>query len=340
MMHRYPPGLPVLAGVFAVLCGPSAFAGASPCPAVTVEADPSVSARWAGLPEQVRGAFAGRDDIDRCAQVALTAHDATLLVTVVLPDGRSASRPVSRRADVIPTLEALLLVPQGTEPPPTPALDPPGSTPAAASPIAAPPSPSPPGPPGSPLDRRTPVPDRDVPAPSPRRSPGHLRIELSVVTGARIGDGQTSVGLGALSFLEISGWLVGFEGRADHYRTLSAAPTDGGALELAVLGGRRFRFHDLALDLIGGPAAVMQGTATFETHSSITGSDVTESNSSTVPRLLLGTRLNVGAQSPVHVFAGIDGELGPARAGLEVPGASRLPLWTFGVALGATVGTQ
>jgi hypothetical protein len=185
------------------------------------------------------------------------------------------------------------------------------------------------------------VPDHDALAPSSGQPPSRLRIELSVLTGGRIGDGQTGVGLGALSFLDLSGWLVGFEGRVDRYKPLSGGPTDGSALELAVLGGRRFRFHDLALDVTAGPAAAVQGTATFAARSSVTGNDVTKSSSSTVPRLLLGARVSFSALSTLHTFVGVDGELGPSRAGgIDVPGASRLPVWTLGLALGATVGTR
>ena len=161
-------------------------------------------------------------------------------------------------------------------------------------------------------------------APSPGSST-HLGIELSALAGARIGDGQTSVGLGAVSFLDVSGWLVGFEGRVDRYRRV---PDDhsGGALELALLGGRRFRFQNLSLDVVVGPAAALQGTTTF---------------SSTVTRLLLASRLNFPAHSSWRTFVGLDGEVGPTRAGdADLPGAPRLPLWTLGLALGATVGTR
>jgi hypothetical protein len=61
-----------------------------------------------------------------------------------------------------------------------------------------------------------------------------------------------------------------------------------------------------------------------------------------VPRLLLGARVNFSALSTLHTFVGIDGELGPPRAGDggDIPDAPRLPVWTLGLALGATVGTQ
>jgi len=154
------------------------------------------------------------------------------------------------------------------------------------------------------MQRRITIEEHDASEPSMTRQASRLHIELSVVMGGRIGDGQTSLGLGALSFLELTGWLIGFEGRADRYRTLAdAAPgkgadrqSDGGALELAVLGGRRFRSRDLALDLTAGFAAAMQGTATFEAQPSATGTTISKSSSSTVPRVLLGGRVNFSAR--------------------------------------------
>jgi hypothetical protein len=337
MMQHY--ALPVLTGTLAVFCARPVFADDPSCSSVTIDAEASVSTRWPGLLNQVREAFEGRDDIDRCARVELRVRDASITVEVVLPDGRSAERPVSRREDVVPTLEALLLVPQRSAQAPTPseASDP---RPPPADPMPVPSSASPPSTRTIAFDRDRAVSDRDGSAPLLGHPRSRLRIELSVATGARIGDGQTSVGLGALSFLELSGWLVGFEGRADRYQTLAGA-FSGGALELALLGGRRFRFHNMALDLTAGPAAVMHGTSTFST-TSPSGSNVTESSSSTVPRLLLGARVSFSALSTIHSFVGIDGELGPPAAGDEadLPHEFRLPVWTLGLALGATVGTQ
>src|SRR5271167_3698729 len=110
MMRRY--ALPVLTGILAVFCPRPVFADDPSCSAVTIDAEASVSTLWPGLLSHVREAFEGRDDIDRCALVELRVRDASITVEVVLPDGRSAVRPVSRREDVAPTLEALLLVPQ------------------------------------------------------------------------------------------------------------------------------------------------------------------------------------------------------------------------------------
>jgi hypothetical protein len=248
--------------------------------------DPDLSARWPELPNHLREVFRARHDVDHCASIRLMSRDGSIAVEVTLPDGRSATRTVSRQEDIVPTLESLLLVPQLTEHEQTSAFEPPGlKTPPAQS-ASAPPTASRVRTRNVPLSRGVASGEADASEPSLLHQASRLRIELSVITGGRIGDGQTSVGLGALSFLELSGWLVGFEGRVDRYRSLMGT-RDGGALELAVLGGRRFRYENLALDVTAGPAAAMQGTATFEARPSATGGTVSRSSSSTVPRLLL-----------------------------------------------------
>jgi hypothetical protein len=169
--------------------------------------------------------------------------------------------------------------------------------------------------------------------------PSRFRIELSLATGARVGDGQAGIGLGAFSFLEVSGWLAGFAGRMDRYAKLSGSPPDGaGALELALLGGRRFRFANCALDLVAGPAAALLGTTTVETQTATT--HTIASSSGRVPRLVLGARTSFNASAMVHTFVGVDGSFGPGRMdGSPVPEGPRLPVWTVGLLLGATVGT-
>jgi hypothetical protein len=360
MTRRPRTALPVLTGILTVLSARRALADAPSCASVAIEADASVSAHWPALVERVREAFEARDDVDRCARVALTMHGATVTVTAILPDGRSACRPVSGQDDVVPTLEALLLVPQRSAPvealfgaqAPTAAVEPLVSRPAATN--AMPPVPS--GTSSSPTPRIVPssprltVQDHDASSPSQGPSPGpsssRLRIELSVVTGARIGDGQVALGLGAFSLLDLSGWLMGFEGRADRYKAFVLGTPESGVLELATLGGRRFRFRSIALDLLAGPALVLQGTTTFTSSvmagSGTGGNQVTGSSSSTVPRLLLGARVNFGAFSVLRGFVGLDGELGPSRLGdgAGVPDVPRLPIWTLGLALGGTVATR
>src|SRR5882724_5032156 len=281
MMRRHPVSLPLLAGTFAVFCAEPALAEAPACSPLAVAVDPPLTSRWPGLLGDVREALDTRDDIDRCAQVRLKSQDSAITVEVRLPDGRAAARSVSRRDDIVPTLESLLLVPQREAQAQPSMLEPSRSKAALAKPRSVPAAASHPGTPALALSGVVAVSDRDVSPQSSAQKPSSLRIELSVLSGARIGDGQTSVGLGALSFLDLSGWLVGFEGRADRYRMIAhtdsptaTAPdraSDGGALELAVLGGRRLRFDNMALDLCAGPAVALQGTATFQTQAMTTG---------------------------------------------------------------------
>lgn len=342
-MTRCAASLPVLASIFVVLCARPARAQDPVCARVSTEAEAPVSALWPGLLATVREAFDSREDIDRCARVELRSRGGSIAVEAVLPDGRFASRSVTRAEDVVPTLEALLLLPRRDALPLPPPVDSglgPASSTGTTSTVARPS----PRTEDAPIDR-TPAPsDHDAPlglAPSRR-----LGIELSVATGARMGDGQTSLGLGAFSFLNLSGWLVGFEGRLDRYQRLGASndwkgSPDGAsaALELAVLGGRRVRLNSLAFDFLVGPAVALQGTFTSQTQTN-TGT-FTQSSSSTVPRFLLVSRLNFAASATLHAFVSIDGELGPPRAGGDdLPGAARLPVWTLGLALGATVGTR
>lgn len=336
MMRRDAAGLlPVLAGILAMSCVRLAFAEDRSCIAMAIEADTAVRTRWPRLLDRIREALGDRADVDPCARVELTLWDGAIGVEVALPDGRSAHRSVSRSEDVVPMLEALLIVPGASREPSEP------STPSAAL-ASAPSTASEPRPPdATPARTASPlVPAREASAPMPLQLPSHLRIELSAATGVRVGDGQASVGLGALSFLDLSGWLLGFAGRVDRYRMLTGSDSSG-ALELALLGGRRFWFRTMALDLAAGPAVALGGTTTYSSQSSKGNENVSGSADNTVPRLLLEARLSFSALSTVHTFVGLDGDFGPARSpDAALLNAPRLPVWTLGLALGATVGTQ
>ena len=305
------------------------------CSTVDVQEDPRVRARWPRLSELIHEAFEGRDDIDACARIELKTSAATTVnMTVVLPDGRSASRS-AQGDDVLPTLEALLLVPQSdwivTA---APAAAPQGVPSTGSSPPAE----------GDPL----PIPlgskvaSRDV-APGPARLPASpsspLRIELSVATNARVGSGQTGLGLGAVSLLEVGQWLAGFEGQVERYRQLGGGPP-GGALEFGALVGRRFRFGNMAVDLLAGPAVALRGRIEITTASPV-AKTTTPSNEELVPRALFCPRVVFAAHSILRGFVGLEGELGPGSAPSEqrLGEAPGLPIWTVGLALGATVGT-
>ncbi|HET7540170.1 MAG TPA: hypothetical protein VFK05_09865 [Polyangiaceae bacterium] len=288
----------------------------------------------------MRDEVLSRDDIDACASITLRLGvDSTIRVEVALPDGRAASRDALRQEDVIPILQALLLVPEPVPVLPAPTRSPmTGSLgePARARPrAAAGRTGDSAGSSGSSLPGRT----------------GGLGVELSLVSGARFGDGQVSYGLGAQSFLDVNSWLVGFAGRADRYYQLADAQAQT-ALELGVVAGKRLRFGGVTVDLTAGPGfaikgalasqtevAVVQGASGEPPPSAPQRSPPPEPSSGAVPRLLAGAHLGFSPSSVLRSFVGVDGTFGSARAEGLSPYSPGMPRWTLGLTLGATVGT-
>lgn len=346
MTVRPPAKRLALLGVLAVFGPSSALAADGACSAMAVQADAGVRARWPDLLPGVRDELATLDDLDTCAHVELSLKQGMIGVDVNLPDGRSASRTAASREDVIPTLQALLLVPEHRTASET------SDTLVESAPPRAPETEV------RPVLRRRP---RALPARReqgaenvlPALEPRALGVELSLLSGARIGDGQTSFGLGALSFLELSGWLIGGQARADRYQSL-AGDSQETALELAFLLGKRLQFSSVALDITGGVGVAEKGISLSDTRVVRTSVPASmppppttatepppEPTSGPVPRLLFGSRLGFSPRSVFRTFVGIDGEVGPARAdAITDSRAATLPTWTVGLSLGATVGTR
>jgi len=317
------PFVPASALLVATLCGARGAMAASAGCSLGVEAAPALDTRWPGLAEDVRQAFGERDDVDACARVVLSATGNAIGIQVTLADGRRAERSVLRAEDVVPMLEALLLMPRDSAP---------------MSELA----PS--------ADARSSSDDR---APTDRGgAASRLGIELCLATGVRVGDNQASLGAGALSFLDFSGWLAGFEGRLAHYSagpSASDPPHELVALELGALAGRRFPLGSVALDLMAGPALSLSGgsrstTVAVNPSPSSTPQTITQSQSTraTVPRFVAEAHLAFNARGVLRPFVGIDSEFGPT--GVSGPtgstSAGSLPTWELGVALGASLGTR
>jgi hypothetical protein len=342
MNSRQPAIVIPLASLAGMLAASPARAADRQCARMAVEADAGTLAQWPGLPDRVRGSFEARADVDACARVRLTRHRSSIAVEVLLPDGRAASRSVSRPEDVVPTLEALLLVPE-LPPPAAAPPEPPAESPASAAPAPAPmpmPTPATSAPEVSAGVRPAAVADRHAATGSPAVPASPVRVELSVVTEARVGDGRAGGGLGALAFLDVAGWLAGLGGRVDAYQGVAnGQPT--GAFELALLGGRRLRSGTLALDLVAGVALALQGTTKSVTQAGSNAPAITTSTSRVAPRLLVGARLNFRARSTLRTFVGLEGELGAGHAD-DNPSSDLppLPAWTVGLAFGVTVGTR
>jgi hypothetical protein len=321
-----------LVAFLAGLCPARALAVERDCPGLNIEPDAGMRAQWPDLLQRIDREFSLRPDVDVCARVELRLESHSVItVSVALPDGRATSRSVTRHDDVIPVLQALLLVPEA---------------PRVVALVASPKAPSAPRPARVERTSRT---DRDTaPAVAGARQ---LGFELSVLTGARVGDGQLGLGVGALSFLEVRSWLIGFAGRVDSYTPLAGGDSET-ALELALLGGKRFDFGRVSLDLSAGPGVAIKGLAFSQTEV-VRSDDMAppspppeppplhaDPSSGPVPRLLLGARLGFSPRSVFRTFVGIDGEFGPTHASpSEVTESARLPSFSVGLALGATVGT-
>jgi hypothetical protein len=329
--------------LWGILCalGPGTALAAQPaCPAANIVSDQALRDRWPELVPRVRDEVLSRNDIDACASIKLRlAADTTIRVEVTLPDGRAASRGALRPEDVIPVLQALLLMPE-------PLLVPAAPTRSNATDSTNPPP-----------RARIGAPERfttDSGAANGRslaNRAGGLGVELSVIGGARFGDGQASYGLGAQSFLAINGWLVGFQGRADRYHKLSGAQAQS-ALEQGVVAGQRIRIGAVALDVAIGPGFAIKGALASQTEVAVVSDSSDqppppppdprsspEPSSGPVPRVLAGVHLGFSPRSVLRTFVGLDGTFGPARADGLSPNSPSMPRWTLGLTLGATVGT-
>jgi hypothetical protein len=335
MRRRAQTILPGLVGLLAILAPLPSFARERPCSPLRVSADADVRRRWPELTEQLHDALDGRSDLDVCARVQVTSVAGAIAVDVALPDGRSASRPVESRDDLVPTIEALLLLPQAPEPPFEARPEPPGVTAAHAARVLEPPK-----------EGVRPAIEVTGVSPRPSTPPSRVRIELSLALSARVGDGRKGAGVGAISLLDVAGWLVGFDGRVDRYDGTASAPLRTSALEVGILAGRRLRPRDLALDIVAGPALALRGGSTEvvaapASRSTMSNIMRSSSNETVVPRLRLGGHLAFPARSMVRTFVGLDGDVG--GAGPVGPGplgeAPGLPIWSVGLTIGATVGT-
>ena len=341
-MTRLNARLRALCGLLSLIAAREALAADGACPAATVVASTALEQRFPLLPARVRDQVSlSRDDSEVCAQIELDLHEeSSIQLQVALPDGRRTARVAAGQEDVIPMLRALLVVPAG----PSSAA----TSPSKATARRAGPSPEPT------VVRAGGSEPGDGLAASPGRPSGDVGVELSLLTGSRIGDGQASIALGAMSFLDLGGWLVGFQARVDRYYLLLEDDPDSAqleddpdmALELAALFGKRLHYAGLALDVVAGPGFAIKGAVS---DSEVVAVNMPppepppaspERSSGAVPRLLAGARLGFSPRAVFRTFVALDGTYGATAVAWAGQGSPRLPEWTVGVSLGATVGTR
>lgn len=318
-------------------------ARADQCGPLRVEVDTRLGAERPELAREIEGELANREGLDRCAEVRISLGNAGgIAVHVSLPDGRATSRHGLRERDVVPTLSGLLLVPADETTPPVAAPDPDDTE--HDEPTGVQREPTRTMPPASRDEAPPELSARDATT-APAEQPSGFGVELSLFSGARAGDGQGSVGLGALSFVSVDGWLLGFQGRGDQYQPFSSTGPLG-VLELAALFGRRFPIASFALDVVGGPAVTSFGMVSDVEAVSRTEAPPRppppEESSEPVPRLLLAAHLGFAPQSVLGGFVGVEGAISQRGAASDgvVPGTQGVPRWTVGLVAGATVGTR
>jgi hypothetical protein len=310
--------------------GGTASAELADCPPMTVEANRALLADWPELPEQIEDRFASRRAIDPCARVRLEQRQGAIAVHVALNDGRVASRSVRHGDDVIPVLDALLLVPES-----------PASTEAATetSPLAAtelsteeafshPPA----TPKDEPADRVLEPEPADTPNEATDETRSRVSVELGALGDVRAGDLPSTFALGVRPMVRLWRVLLGAELRA-------RGSSEGTAAEFSALVGYRFPVGSLELDVLAGPYAEIPG----DTRASEPAPPTMEREirSEDGPSLYFGTHLRFAPTKTLSGFAGLEATVGvvsPDESGVNRPTDSNV--WMGGVVLGATVGTR
>jgi hypothetical protein len=238
-----------------LLAARAAGADAAPC-ALAVRGH-GLPAPWMRALTTMQRALESRVDVDRCAELDVTAQPGGARIVATLADGRVAIREIADAADLDPTVLALLLVPPAA--PPLPAPGPaPSSAPEAR---LAPPS-------------ATAAVDRGEPAGSTEHvgAAARPRFDLGIAGGAQW-QGAMAISLGAFADVSLGPWLVGASGRFSRSVRGNEAPFDPAmiaatsfahALEIGAEVGRRGSLGALELAAAAGPRVALVSMFTLE----------------------------------------------------------------------------
>jgi hypothetical protein len=180
--------------------------------------------------------------------------------------------------------------------------------------------------------------ERVTPSDAPNARLGRAGIELRVMAGARVGDGQSCMSLGALGLVQSASWVLGVHGRANGYmrQALDESSDSQSTVELGVLGGHRSDLGKLTLDVLAGPALALDaGSANTDGPAE---PNTPSEEPRAVPRLVVASHLGLSPRSVLRGYVGVEGEVGPRTTREAAP--PQLPGWMVGIALGAAVGTR
>ncbi|HTQ04756.1 MAG TPA: hypothetical protein VMI54_12910 [Polyangiaceae bacterium] len=304
----------IVAGVLTVLgvaFGAAAAESAEPCSGPSIHLELDSEPEWAAEIPALRARLRELEHVDGCARVVIRSAENGVSVDVT-SGGRSASRLLTDPAELVRTVEALVVLPPE---------------------IAA----------RARVDASEVPPNEPAPAPP---APVPSRMELGGGGSLRLGGSPLMVGGGVAAFADLAddGWLFGVDARWEFADGFVSAPApngfdmDSGAVGVGV--GRRVQAGSVAADLLVGPTVVFESEEAF---GPVAGPSDGIDASALDARIDATVRASGPASSRVRLYAAGDLEVSPRRALHKKeldPNLPPLPAWTSGLSLGVIWGTR
>jgi len=271
--------------------------------------------RWSQAIDEACRALEGAEDADPEISLHVTPDGELLLIEAFLPDGRHAARHVASPDGLLPTLEALTLLPIHGSPPPQPA-----------------PAPS--------EEEEVPVADVDGATP-PSSAAASLGVELGGYGGVRGYGPRPYVGaaLGGYAMLRVGAIGLAFTMRWEPIVRpidLDASAFEMSSFAIGFAATRRFRPNTrLAFD-VGGGAQIVSLSQHYDRASGEVLHSDTDARVGAIARMLVG-------RGRWAYLVTLDAELSPERTirprRLE-PDLPPLPGYSFGLSTGVAWGTR
>lgn len=275
------------------------------CSGIPLVVDESVQPVWYQAVRAACDTIGTHGEVDRSASIHMAQRGEDLVVSVRLPDGRSAERRISRSESVAPTLEALVLLPPQRE---------------------------------ARAEAPAPVHSENAQAFSPRpvvaAPAAPLGVEVGGGMSGRIAGSVPYGSVGAAGFASFrSGrWLLDLGMRWEIIQR--PLRTNVSTLEMRTMAAslaveRRIVDSGPTIDLGAGPSFVFE-TQTFD----VSGEEKGGAESDV--RIAAQGRI-AGGDAPLRWVLGLDGELAPSRIGRPrridetLP---PLPAWSAGLLMG------
>jgi hypothetical protein len=276
-----------------------------PCGSPRIHLELDGKPEWESEIPELRARLLALEHVDPCARVTIRSETGGVLVNVTSGE-RSATRFVTSPADLVRTVEALVVLPP-------PAPDRTQATPASATPTEAA--------------------LRSAPAPSA------THMELVAAAAARLGGNPLLVGGGIATSAGLvdHGWLVGVSARwefaANYVSAIAPAGFSMGAGAVGVELGHRWELGAFSGDALVGPSVVLESQ---EAYGPPTAKDGIE-GSAIDARINLKLRASGPSSSRLRVYAAGDVEVSPRRLVRPKqldPELPPLPAWSSGLAIG------